>query len=149
MSIGFLIQTVQNKAFRGHVSNSCYFVEAGIERWERSCDSKFSETRLAIPSDQDVVLGVLRHQHVRSLIHSVCSPERYYHGEYLTQEDTSGHGMPVQADAGMVSRSPSSISRQTATYQCQPTGIRVRLGVLGDVPIRHPWTHDAKQRRCL
>jgi hypothetical protein len=35
------------------------------------------------------------------------------------------------------------------TYQQQPVGIRVHLNVPGDVPIWHPWTHHAKQKRLL
>jgi len=34
-------------------------------------------------------------------------------------------------------------------YQDQPIGTRVLLGVLGDVPIRHPRTHDTKGKRSL
>jgi hypothetical protein len=32
------------------------------------------------------------------------------------------------------------------TYQCQPIGIRVPLDMLGNVPVRHPRTHDVKRK---
>ena len=35
------------------------------------------------------------------------------------------------------------------TYQRQPVGIRVHLGVLGDVPIQHPRTQDAIRKQRL
>jgi len=38
-------------------------------------------------------------------------------------------------------------SGSTGTYKPQPVGTRVRLGVLGDVPIWHPRTHDAKRKQ--
>jgi hypothetical protein len=46
-----------------------------------------------------------------------------------------------------VSRLTSFIPKPMETCQCQPIGIRVHLGVLVDVPARHPWTHDTK-RKC-
>ena len=35
------------------------------------------------------------------------------------------------------------------TYQHQPVGTQVRLGVLVDVPIWHPRSHDANRKQCL
>ena len=35
------------------------------------------------------------------------------------------------------------------TYQHQPIGTRVQLGVLGDVSVWHPRAHDAKRKQCL
>jgi len=34
-------------------------------------------------------------------------------------------------------------------YQHQPIGILVRLGVLHDIAIWHPWAHDAEWKQCL
>jgi len=42
---------------------------------ECSIDSKISETRLAVRSNQDVVLGIVGHQHAGLPITSVCLPE--------------------------------------------------------------------------
>jgi len=41
------------------------------------------------------------------------------------------------------------ISMMMGTYQHQPIGIWVCLGILGDVPIWHPWIHDAKRKECF
>jgi hypothetical protein len=47
-------------------------------------------------------------------------------------------------------RRPSlPISELVGTYQLEPVGIRVHLGVLGNVPIRHPRSHDAERKLCL
>ena len=35
------------------------------------------------------------------------------------------------------------------TYQHQPIGTRVHLGVLCDVPSRHPRAHGAEREQCL
>ena len=35
------------------------------------------------------------------------------------------------------------------TYQHQPIGTQVRLGVLVDVPVWHPRSHDANREQCL
>jgi len=36
-----------------------------------------------------------------------------------------------------------------ATYKRQTVGTRICLGVLSDVPIRHPRTHDANRKQFL
>ena len=48
-----------------------------------------------------------------------------------------------------VSRSSTSNFKLIGTYQHQPIGTRVHLGVLRDVSIRHPWTHDAEREQRL
>ena len=35
------------------------------------------------------------------------------------------------------------------TYKHQMVDARVHLGVLGNVPIWHPWSHDAKRKQLL
>ena len=55
--------------------------------------------------------------------------------------------MLVQAIVGKVSRLPSSSFKLMGAYQHQPIGTRVHLGVLCDVPIRHPRTNDVEQTR--
>jgi len=57
--------------------------------------------------------------------------------------------MLVRAVEGMVSGTPSSISRSMDTHQLQPIGSWVRLDILGDITIWHPWSHDAKREQCL
>ena len=65
----------EKKTFRGHVSKSLQFIGVEVERLERSCDPKFSETRLAVLGDQDVVLGIFRHQYADQLVRLVYLPE--------------------------------------------------------------------------
>ena len=38
--------------------------------------------------------------------------------------------------------------RSTVTYQHQPIGTWVHLGVLGDVPVGHPRSHHAQWKQC-
>jgi hypothetical protein len=57
--------------------------------------------------------------------------------------------MLVQAIVVGVSRSSSSSFKLICTYQHQPIYTPVRLGVLRDVSIRHPWTHDAEWKQRL
>ena len=54
----------------------------------------------------------------------------------------------MQATPGVVRR-PSSIFRLMGAYQHQPISVGVHLGVLDDVPIWHPRTHDTKRKQCL
>ena len=82
-------------------------------------------------------------------IPSFCSPERCHHGKQVTREDTSSPDTLGQAVVGVGGGSPSSIFGLMGTYQRQPVGIRVHLGVLGDVPIRHPRTQDAIRKQRL
>ena len=43
----------------------------------------------------------------------------------------------------------TSVSKLVSTYQHQPIGVRVRLGVLGDIPTWHPRSHYAKRMQRL
>jgi hypothetical protein len=54
--------------------------------------------------------------------------------------------MLVRAIAGLIS---SSNFKVIGTYQHQPIGARIRLGILNNVPTRHPRTHDAKREQRL
>ena len=65
----------EKKTFRGHVSKSFQFIGVEVERLERSCDPEFSETRLTVLGDEDVVLGVFKHQYADWLICLVYLPE--------------------------------------------------------------------------
>jgi len=40
-------------------------------------------------------------------------------------------------------------SPPTGTYEHQTIGARVCFGVLSDVPVWHPWTHDANRKQFL
>jgi hypothetical protein len=55
----------------------------------------------------------------------------------------------VQAIVGEVSRLSSLSFKLMGAYQHQSIGTRVRLGVLCDVPIWHPRTHDAERKPPL
>lgn len=81
-----------------------------------------------------------------SLAYQSRLPERYYRVKHPTREGTSGPGTLGQAIFGAVSKLSSSIFRSVGTHQRQPISARIYLGVLCDVPIRHPGTHDAKRK---
>ena len=55
----------------------------------------------------------------------------------------------MQAGARVVSGSSSSNFVVVGTHQHQPISTWFFLDVLGDVPIWHPGTHDAKGEQCL
>jgi hypothetical protein len=55
----------------------------------------------------------------------------------------------VQAIAGVVSRLSSSNFKFIGTHQHQPISTRIHLGILGNIPTRHPRTHDAKRKQRL
>jgi hypothetical protein len=57
--------------------------------------------------------------------------------------------MLVQAIIGEVSRLSSSSFKLMGAYQHQPISTRVHLGVLCDVPSRHPRAHGAEREQCL
>jgi hypothetical protein len=57
--------------------------------------------------------------------------------------------MLVQAIIGEVSRLSSLSFKLMGAYQHQPIGTRVHLGVLCDVPSRHPRAHDAEREQCI
>jgi len=55
----------------------------------------------------------------------------------------------VQANAaGVISTSFPSISTN-GTYKHQTVGTRIHFGILSNVPIWHPWTHDIEWKRSI
>jgi len=54
-----------------------------------------------------------------------------------------------RANVGAVNRLSSTTFMSVGPYQHQPIGARVHLGVLGDVPIWYPRSHDAKREKSL
>jgi len=56
--------------FRGHVSESLCLIVAYLAVYERPRDRKVSETRMTVPSNQDVVLdGLSISVGIRSILH--------------------------------------------------------------------------------
>jgi hypothetical protein len=55
----------------------------------------------------------------------------------------------VRAVVDIVSRLSSSTLKLIETYQHQPIDTWIHLDVLGDVPVWHPRTYDAKRKQCL
>jgi len=58
---------IPDTTFWSHIPKSAWFIGPGSEAPECSCDP-FPETSLPIPSDQDVVLGIVEYQRVDSLM---------------------------------------------------------------------------------
>ena len=55
----------------------------------------------------------------------------------------------MQAITGVVSRLSPSIFRPVGTYKHQKVGTRVHLGILSNVSIWHPRTHDTEWKLRL
>ena len=55
---GILWETFRREAFRGHIPKCFWLVVVARETSERARNPKVCEARLAIPTDQDVVLDV-------------------------------------------------------------------------------------------
>jgi hypothetical protein len=116
------------------------------ETSERACDPKIPETRSAVLSNQYVALDITGCQREAHSFPSFCLLEQCHRAKYLTHGGTSGRCTLVRATVGVVSRLSSLSFELMGAYQCQPIGTWVPLGIVDNIPIRHPRIHDAERK---
>jgi len=135
---------------RGHVAEGFWVIVPESVPRRHPRNRKVCKTRLTVLSDQDVALDALSiSMRVYSILHFTYRTDTTMQntGPMKVREAAAHLCKLLQAWSG---NCPHQLRvRPRCAYKHQTIGTWVHLGILSDVPIRHPRTHDANRKRSL